>query len=57
MNRAVKQFAQKIREINERYRTPNIEMSPKVRIALIALRMYLLLLVGLMVYKFVLLLT
>jgi hypothetical protein len=57
MNRAFGKFAQKIRDINGRYRTPNIEMSPRVRIALIALRVYLLFLVGLMVYKFILLLT
>jgi len=57
MNRAFGKFARKIRDINERYRTPQIEMSPRVRIALLALRLYLLFLVGLMVYKFVLLLT
>jgi hypothetical protein len=57
MNRAFGRFAQKIRDINERYGTPTIEMSPRVRIALIALRVYLLFLVGLMAYKFILLLT
>ncbi len=57
MNRAFGRLSHKIREINERYRTPHIEMSPSVRIALIALRVYLLFLVGLMIYKFVLLLT
>jgi hypothetical protein len=42
-------------EINRRYRTPRIAMSRAVRLSLLALRVYLLLLVGLMVYRFVLL--
>ena len=49
-------FALKIREINQRYGKPHIEMSAGVRWSLLALRIYLLLLVGLMVYKFILLL-
>jgi hypothetical protein len=49
-------FVRKIREINERYSKPQIEMSRGVRISLIALRVYLLLLVALVAYKFVLLL-
>jgi hypothetical protein len=44
---------EKIRDINRKYATPRIEMSPAVRIALLTLRVYLLLLVGLLVYKFV----
>ena len=47
----------KIREINERYSTPHIEMSRGVKISLMALRVYLLLLVSLIVYKFVLILS
>jgi len=47
----------KIREINERYSTPHIEMSRGVKISLMALRIYLLLLVSLIVYKFVLILS
>ena len=50
---AFRQFRQKIREINERFSTPGMEMSPMVRRSLLALRVYLLLLVALMVYKFV----
>jgi len=49
-------LVRKIREINERYSTPHIEMSRGVKISLMALRVYLLLLVGLIVYKFVLIL-
>ncbi|UOB04023.1 hypothetical protein [[Acidovorax] ebreus] len=52
----ITQFRQKIREINQRYSQPHIEMSTGVRISLIALRIYLLFLVGLMIYKFVTLL-
>jgi hypothetical protein len=47
----------KIREINSRYRQPRIQMSGAVRLSLMALRLYLFALVGLMVYKFVLLVT
>jgi len=42
----------KISEINVRYREPRIEMSGAVRMSLMALRLYLLVLVALMVYKF-----
>lgn len=56
MLNTITQFRQKIREINQRYSQPHIEMSPGVRISLIALRIYLLFLVGLMIYKFVTLL-
>jgi hypothetical protein len=44
-----------IADINRRYQTPRIAMSPAVRLSLAALRLYLLLLVGLMVYRFVVL--
>lgn len=43
----------KIREINARYREPRIAMSGAVRLSLLALRLYLFALVGLMVYKFI----
>jgi len=56
MTNTFKNFVLKIREINERYSKPHIEMSLGVRISLIALRIYLLLLVSLMVYKFITLL-
>ena len=45
----------KIRAINARYREPRIEMSGAVRLSLLVLRVYLLALVALMVYKFILL--
>lgn len=43
----------KISDINSRYRQPRIEMSGAVRLSLMVLRVYLIALVGLMVYKFV----
>jgi hypothetical protein len=52
MLKAIGQFREKIREINQRYSAPHIEMSPAVRVSLLALRVYLLVLVGLMLYRF-----
>ncbi len=46
-----------VRAINRRYAKPRLTMSPAVRWALLCLRIYLLLLVGLLVYKFVTVLT
>lgn len=43
----------KIHEINERYKTPALVMSRPVKICLLLLRCYLLLLVGLLLYKFI----
>jgi hypothetical protein len=43
----------KIAAINSRYRHGRIEMSFAVRAALMTLRVYLVVLVGLMLYKFV----
>ena len=54
---AIRNFFAKIGDVNRRYREPRIEMSGAVRLSLMALRVYLLALVALMVYKFVLLLT
>jgi len=43
----------KVAEINERYRTPRIRMSRGVKIALLMLRVYLLFLVVILIYKFI----
>jgi len=51
---SLRRFLDKIGAINARYRTPRIAMSGAVRISLALLRIYLLFLVILMVYKFVL---
>jgi hypothetical protein len=46
----------KIREINRKYETPHVEMSRWVKFSLLSLRLYLIFLVCLLVYKFVTLL-
>ena len=58
-DRAKEQFGRGIRkrfprivEINEKYKTPRIKMTPFVSIALVFLRLYLLFLVGLLFFKF-----
>ncbi|MEI6262195.1 MAG: hypothetical protein WCR46_20110 [Deltaproteobacteria bacterium] len=43
----------KIREINRKYAKPNVEMSRWVKASLLLLRLYLIFLVGLLLYKFV----
>ncbi|MGB5185113.1 MAG: hypothetical protein WBO12_23415 [Xanthobacteraceae bacterium] len=48
---------EKIHEINRRYATPRIKMSTAVRASLLTLRIYLIVLVGLLVYKFITILT
>ena len=51
MKRSFFQF-EKIAEINRKYATPKVEMTPTVRVALLFLRCYLLFLVGILFYKF-----
>ncbi len=46
----------KVRDINKKYATPNIEMSGAVKFSLLCLRLYLVFLVGLLIYKFITLL-
>jgi len=50
-------LAEKITAINKKYETPRIRMSRSVKIALLFLRIYLILLVLLLGYKFFTLLT
>jgi hypothetical protein len=45
-------FAEKIHEINRKYEKPRITMSRGVKLALLFLRIYLILLVVLLAYKF-----
>jgi len=52
MLRSVARVIRKFRAINARYATPRITMSPVVRASLLVLRIYLVLLVGLLLYKF-----
>ena len=53
----VRRWTDKITEINKKYETPRIQMSRGVKIALLFLRVYLILLVLLLGYKFWTLLT
>jgi len=53
MNAMFKSLIEQIREINRKYATPEIEMTPFVKFCLVGLRIYLLLLVGLMLFKFI----
>jgi hypothetical protein len=54
---AITGLVAKIGEINRRYATPRIQMSAPVRLALLVLRIYLIVLVGLLAYKFFTVLT
>jgi hypothetical protein len=55
MMRSLYRVARKFRAINARYATPRITMSPLVRASLLVLRIYLVLLVLLLLYKFAML--
>jgi hypothetical protein len=52
MLRSFARIARKFRAINARYDTPRIRMSGSVRVSLLVLRVYLVLLVALLLYKF-----
>jgi hypothetical protein len=52
MIRRFARVARKFRSINARYATPRIQMSVAVRTSLLVLRVYLVLLVLLLLYKF-----
>jgi hypothetical protein len=56
-NGRVQKFFQKhfhrIHEINRQYATPRIQMTKPVKIILLVLRLYLLLLVGILIFKFI----
>lgn len=54
MSAIIKSLVSQVREINRKYAKPEIEMTFFVRFCLIGLRVYLLLLVGLMIVKFIL---
>jgi hypothetical protein len=48
----IRGLVDKIRQINKKYETPRITMSRGVRFALLFLRLYLIMLVALLAYKF-----
>ena len=59
-NRSLKGFLKnrfrKIREINKKYANSTIKMTPAVKISLLLLRLYLIFLVFILMYKFITLL-
>ena len=42
-----------VRSINRKYAHPQIKMTPLVKVSLLSLRLYLIFLVGILVYKFI----
>ena len=52
VRRGLGNFRTKIAEINQRYATPRVQMTPLVKFALLFLRLYLIFLVGILFYKF-----
>ena len=50
--RLLASLIQGIRDVNQKYRKPKIEMTPLVKVSLFVLRLYLIALVGLMIFKF-----
>ena len=42
-----------VRSINRKYAQPQIKMTPMVKFSLLSLRLYLIFLVGILVYKFI----
>lgn len=50
-----KSMAVQVKGVNEKYKKPEIEMTPFVRTCLIGLRVYLFILGGMMLYKFIIL--
>lgn len=61
LNEKIKDFYQnkfgKIIEINEKYAQPKIEMSPTVKISLFLLRLYLIFLLLMFIYKFIIIIS
>ncbi len=49
----LKDLAQAIRDINEKYKTPRIKTTPMVSTSLLMLRLYLIAMLLLLLYKFI----
>ena len=45
-----------VKSINRKYAQPQIKMTPMVKVSLLSLRLYLIFLVGILVYRFITLL-
>jgi len=48
-----KSTASTVKTINQKYAKPQIKMTPLVKLSLLSLRLYLIFLVGILVYKFI----
>jgi hypothetical protein len=48
-----KNLATQVCEINRKYSKPRIKMTPMAKISLLSLRIYLIILIGIMLFKFV----
>ena len=51
--RTIKGSIAKVKEINKKYSKPRLKMTPLVRTSLLILRLYLIMLVIILVYKFI----
>jgi len=54
MTSVVGRMVGRVREVNARYREPKVKLTRGIRAILLVLRLYLLFLVGILVYAFVL---
>ena len=52
LGRTFKRWTAKIKEINKKYSQPRLKMTPLVKVSLLVLRLYLIMLVVILVYKF-----
>ena len=52
MTNPLRNLINKIREINQKYSKPKIQMSRPVKLALLALRLYLIFLIIMLLYRF-----
>ena len=48
-----KNLIMQVREINRKYSKPKIKMTPMVKFSLLSLRLYLIVLIGIMLFKFI----
>lgn len=52
LSRTIDGWTAKVKEINEKYREPRLKMTPLIRYSLLILRLYLIMLVIILAYKF-----
>jgi len=52
LRRTIDGWKAKVGEINEKYKEPRLKMTPLIRYSLLILRLYLIMLVIILVYKF-----